>query len=80
MTNEELQLLISQEMVDSQVIIGGDGHHFEATIISDAFQNLSKLKRQQMVYGKLSSYITNGAIHALNLQTYTPDEWERKHG
>jgi acid stress-induced BolA-like protein IbaG/YrbA len=80
MTNEELHLLISKHMPNSQVIIGGDGHHFEATIISEAFSGLSKIKRQQMIYQALALYITSGAIHALNLNTYTPEEWEKQHG
>lgn len=80
MTNEELQLLISKNIPNSQVMIGGDGHHFEATIVSDVFSGLSKVKRQQWVYQKLATYITSGAIHALNLNTFTPEEWTKQNG
>ena len=80
MQNTELQQLIVSLIPDAQVEIGGDGHHFEATIISSAFAGLSKIKRQQLIYGGLGSYITSGAIHALQLHTYTPEEWAQHHG
>ncbi|MFI4955298.1 MAG: BolA family protein [Gammaproteobacteria bacterium] len=79
MTNEQLQILLMQIMPDSQVIIDGDGYHFMATIVSDAFAGLSKVKRQQLVYQGVSSYITSGKLHALTLSTYTPEEWTQ-HG
>ncbi len=75
MQDAELQQLITSLIPDSQVTIAGDGHHFEATIVSSAFAGLSKIKRQQLVYSGLSSHITSGAIHALQLHTYTPEEW-----
>lgn len=79
MTNEELHLLLAQNMPNSQIITDGDGYHFTATIISEAFTGLSKVKRQQMVYQGVSPYITSGAIHALTLATFTPEEWQQ-HG
>lgn len=80
MQDSELQQLILALLPQAQVEIGGDGHHFEATVISSTFAGLSKLKRQQLIYGGLKTHITSGAIHALQLNIYTPEEWTAQHG
>lgn len=80
MDNAELQSLIEQTLPDSQIQVEGDGYHFVATIISPVFGGLLQVKRQQLVYAGLNTYITSGAIHALTLHTYTPAEWEKQHG
>lgn len=48
-----------------------DGVHFEATVISDAFEGKSTLQRHRMVYATLGSAMGN-EIHALGLTTLTP--------
>lgn len=53
----------------------GKESHFKVTIVSPAFQGLRSVQRHQLVYGKLQSLLQPGAIHALALHTYTPDEW-----
>lgn len=50
---------------------GEDGVHFEATVISDAFEGKSTLQRHRMVYATLGSAMGN-EIHALGLTTLTP--------
>ena len=52
---------------------GEDGVHFEATVISDAFEGKSTLQRHRMVYATLGSAMGN-EIHALGLTTLTPGE------
>lgn len=74
-TKEEIQALISQGIPGAQVEVrGDDGAHFEATVITADFAGLSAVKRQQMVYATLGDRITSGVIHALGLNTRTPDE------
>jgi acid stress-induced BolA-like protein IbaG/YrbA len=80
MTTEELHELLSQIIPNGQIMADGDGYHFTATLVADVFAGLSKVKRQQLIYQELSSYITSGAIHALTLSTYTPEEWKQHHG
>ena len=54
--------------------VGGDGAHFEAVIVSAAFAGLSRVRRHQLVYATLGTRM-GGEIHALSMQTLTPDEW-----
>ena len=55
-------------------VMGDDGTHFEAVIVSPAFAGLTRVRRHQLVYGTLGARM-GGEIHALSMQTYTPEEW-----
>ena len=71
---------IIKEMIESGlpgadvVVIGDDGTHFEARIVSDQFEGLSMVKQHQMVYKTLGEKMGTD-IHALSFQTYTPEQW-----
>ena len=54
--------------------VSGDGAHFEAVVVSAAFAGLSRVRRHQLVYATLGTRM-GGEIHALSMQTLTPDEW-----
>lgn len=75
METSKVQTLIELGLPDSQVTVDGDGSHFQARIISSAFAGLSRVKRQQLVYATVQSQISDGSLHALSFQTFTPDEW-----
>lgn len=75
MTNDELQLLIAEGLPDCQAIAeGGDGR-FALTVISDVFEGLSRVKCQQKVYAMVGEHIASGAIHALQIRTFTKEKW-----
>jgi len=54
------------------VEVAGDGHHWEAVIVSTAFQGKSKVQQHQLVYGALGERMRE-EIHALSMKTLTPD-------
>jgi acid stress-induced BolA-like protein IbaG/YrbA len=53
----------------------GDGQHFEAVIVSTAFEGKSRVQRHQLVYAALGDRMRQ-EIHALSMRTLTPVEWE----
>ena len=53
----------------------GGGGHFRAVIVSAAFRGQSQLARQRAVFALLGDAM-HTTIHALALQTLTPEEWE----
>ncbi|MDQ7016789.1 MAG: BolA/IbaG family iron-sulfur metabolism protein [Gammaproteobacteria bacterium] len=61
---------------NSKATVTGDGSKFEAVVISEQFSGLSLLKKHQLVYATLNEHITSGAIHALTIKAYTPEEWQ----
>jgi acid stress-induced BolA-like protein IbaG/YrbA len=54
--------------------VRGDGHHFEALIVSPEFEGLSRIRRHQRVYAALGDRMRE-EIHALSMTTLTPAEW-----
>jgi acid stress-induced BolA-like protein IbaG/YrbA len=56
------------------VAVQGDGHHFEAVIVSSAFRGQSRVQQHQRVYAALGGRM-GAEIHALSMQTYTPEDW-----
>lgn len=56
------------------VEVRGDGHHFEAVIVSTAFRGKSRVQQHQLVYKALGERM-RAEIHALSMQTHTPEDW-----
>jgi acid stress-induced BolA-like protein IbaG/YrbA len=56
------------------VEVRGDGHHFEAVIVSPAFRGKSRVQQHQLVYQALGDRMRE-EIHALSMQTYAPEDW-----
>jgi acid stress-induced BolA-like protein IbaG/YrbA len=54
-------------------VSGADGVHFEATVVASQFAGKLPLARHRLVYATLGESM-GGAIHALALQTLTPEE------
>lgn len=54
--------------------VTGDGQHFEALIVADAFDGLRLVARHQKVYAVLGDRM-RAEIHALSMKTLTPSEW-----
>ena len=77
MQAEELKKLIEQGVPSAQVSVKGDGDHFEAIVVSEAFEGKSMVQQHQMVYGSLGN-LMGGAVHALALRTFTPGQWEKQ--
>lgn len=76
MTPAEIRQMIETGLAGAEVHVDGDGAHFVARVISDAFVGLSMIKQHRMVYGTLGNSM-EGAIHALSIQTYTREAWEK---
>jgi acid stress-induced BolA-like protein IbaG/YrbA len=58
----------------THVEVSGDGAHFQAVIVSPEFAGLSRVRQHQLVYGALGERMRE-EIHALSMQTFSPDEW-----
>ena len=72
-TPESIQASILGNMACDAVEVAGDGHHFEALIVSAAFRGLSRIQRHRLVYAALGDRMRE-EIHALSMTTQTPEE------
>ena len=52
----------------------GSESHFNVVLVTQAFAGLRQVKRHQLIYAQLQEEMA-GAVHALALHTYAPDEW-----
>ena len=72
---EDIKRAIEAGLGCERVEVAGDGQHFQALIVSAAFQDLNRIKRHQLVYAALGDRMRQD-IHALSMQTLTPAEWK----
>ena len=80
MDTQTITDLIQKGLPDAVVHVqGDDGVHFEARIVSPAFAGKLPLARHRMVYATLGA-LMGREIHALALDTRTPDEHARASG
>lgn len=78
MDPSDIAALIEQNLPGSQAQVHTDGQgHYEARVISPAFAGQRSLKRHQMVYATLGTRVGR-EIHALALETFTPEEWQAR--
>ncbi len=79
MTTSEVQILIEGGLPGAKALVKdrrGTGNHFEAVVIASQFEDRSLVEQHRLVYGACSRNL-KGAIHALALQTFSPDQWEQ---
>ncbi len=80
---EEIRRRILGALADAEVEVKdltGTGDHFEARVVSPAFAGRSMVEQHQMVYAPLQDLLKTGALHALALKTYSPEQWKKVGG
>ena len=75
MNPEEIKQLVEEKIPGCELEVDVDGSHVSLTVVSDQFDGLNTLKKQQLVYGALNVAIADGRIHAVHMKTLTPAEW-----
>lgn len=80
MDTNEVARLIESDIEDAEATVTQprgthDDDHLAAVVVSPAFEGESLVSQHQMVYDALGEYMTRD-IHALELKTYTPEEYE----
>lgn len=75
-----LETKIREALPDVEVVriedLTGTKDHFQAVVVSPTFRAMSRVEQHQAVYRALGDLMA-GAVHALALQTYTPEAWEK---
>ena len=74
MDAQTIQEMILLGLPEAQVeVVGADGAHFEALIVSKDFDGKTLIQRHRMVYETLGNAM-HADIHALSMKTLTADE------
>ena len=83
MTPDEVERLIEAGIEDCEATVSTprnpdqeyEDAHFAAVVVSPAFEGKSLVQQHQLVYDALEGHMTTD-IHALEMKTYTPEEYE----
>jgi acid stress-induced BolA-like protein IbaG/YrbA len=70
--------LLQSHLVDCEIHVQGEGSHYDIAVIGAMFEGLRPVKKQQLVYAAMQDRIADGSIHAVNIRTYTPAEWQSR--
>ena len=70
----EYRKRICREIADASVAFNGDGCGCRVQVVSPSFSGMPRLKRHRLVYRALEGDIADGSLHALSIQTLTPEE------
>ena len=74
----DIQRLIEEALPGAEVSVrGDDGVHFQAVVVSDAFEGETPVQQHRRVYRALGGRMETEEIHALALKTYTPAVWQK---
>ncbi len=75
MAANEIEALIRAALPDAVITVedlAGDGDHYAASVVSEAFRGRSRVQQHQLVYAALRGRM-GGELHALALQTSVPE-------
>jgi stress-induced morphogen len=74
---ERISTLIEAGLPDCTAIVedpANDGVHFQARVVSSAFEGISRVQQHQLVYATLGDHMRQD-IHALALRCFIPERW-----
>lgn len=77
MQASEVEKIIKDQLDNVEVKVETDGYHYQIVVVGDVFSGLNPVKKQQLIYGCLNTYIADGTIHAVIIKAYTPEEWAK---
>jgi monothiol glutaredoxin len=75
-THSEVEALIVKDYPGAQIHIDGEGCNLSIRVVSEKFIGESLIKQHQGVMATLSDTLGSGRLHAVTLNTYTPEQWQ----
>lgn len=74
----QVKALVEGHLQGCEAIVDGEGNKYDITVIGEVFAGLRPVKKQQLVYGALGDQIADGSIHAVNIATFTAEQWQAR--
>jgi len=71
---EQIKTCIEAEIQFSQLDVQGEGGKYEIYIVSELFEGMNRVKKQQTVYAPIKSLLADGSVHAVTIKALTPAE------
>lgn len=77
MQAEDIKKILEEALDLNEVHVMGEGSHFQILAVSDNFDGMSRVKKQQMIYAPLNKHIADGTLHALSIKTFNQEQWQK---
>ncbi len=74
---KDIEKLINDALTLDELHVKFDGSQCSVVAVADMFADLSRVKRQQVVFAPLADAIKVGSIHAVTVKTFTKAQWQR---
>jgi acid stress-induced BolA-like protein IbaG/YrbA len=74
MEPEKIRALIEEALPGARATVSGDGRHFDALVVSEAFAGKTLIQRHRMVLDAVHDRIASEELHALSIKAKTPAE------
>ncbi len=74
MNQQEVLSVLQGAFEGADIDVKIEGSHYHVAIVSELFDGVRAVKRQQMVYAALNDAIASGAIHAVHMSLSAPSE------
>ena len=68
---------IKQAIPDAEIQVEGADCNFSVVVLSQHFEKMMPVKRQQQILACFSDLLGSGALHALSVKAHTPAEWAK---
>jgi len=72
-----VEKLVTQALTLDEIHVKFDGSQCSIIAVSDLFDELSRVKRQQAVLTPLADIIKDGSVHAVSVKTFNKAQWQR---
>lgn len=77
METDDIKTLIEAAIDACEATVTEAGGKYTAVVVSPVFEGKTMIAEQKMVYAAVNEHIQSGAIHALTIKAYTPDEFSK---
>ena len=71
---DQIRANLENEFQDAQIDVVVDGNRSLVRVISDEFEGMLRVRREQRVYAALKELLASGELHAVTIQAKTPSE------
>lgn len=76
----EVKTLLETKETGWTFSVQGEGRNFQIEAVSDDFEAMSRVERQQAVYRLIADEIADGILHAITIAALTPGEKDQLQG
>jgi acid stress-induced BolA-like protein IbaG/YrbA len=78
MDESDIKRLIEAGVPGATAHVDGDGRHFRAVVVAAAFAGLSRIRQHRLVNDTLRESFDTEVLHALSIETWTPERWAER--